>query len=89
MCCGGKRTVMQPSGTYRTDTDINVAGVSLAQFGAGSSFFEHVGAGNLIVHGPRSGKQYRFAGQGAVVAVDPQDRTSLMRVPHIRELPRR
>jgi hypothetical protein len=45
MCCGGRRTVMQPSGTYRTDTDTNVAGVSLAQFGAGSSFFEHLGAG--------------------------------------------
>ncbi|MDR3748985.1 MAG: hypothetical protein P4M04_12655 [Acidobacteriota bacterium] len=55
---------------------------------AGPSFFEHLGGGNLVVQGPVSGKQYRVAGQGATVIVDPRDRASLKGVPLIRELRR-
>jgi hypothetical protein len=88
MCCGGKRTVMRPSSAFRPSNDVSRAGVSWAQGEVGSSLFEHVGVGPLIVHGPLSGQQYRFAGQGAIVVVDSRDRASLMSVPHIRELPR-
>jgi hypothetical protein len=86
MCCG--KRVMRPSGAYRPGTDVQRPAASQVRANVGPSFFEHVATGTLVVQGPASGKQYRFAGQGATVVVDPRDRASLKGVPHIRELRR-
>ncbi|MCC6860525.1 MAG: hypothetical protein IT158_18305 [Bryobacterales bacterium] len=40
----------------------------------------------LTVFGPVSGRRYRFAGQGARLAIDPRDRPSLAAVPRLREV---
>jgi hypothetical protein len=52
---------------------------------ASAAVFEHVRPGTLVVQGPVSGKQYRFAGQGATAVIDPRDRASLRRVAYLRE----
>jgi hypothetical protein len=46
--------------------------------------FEYIGKTGLTVQGPVSGRRYRFAYQGARIAVDPRDRPSLLLVPNLR-----
>lgn len=48
------------------------------------AMFEYLGTGQLTVTGPRTGKQYYFEKQGAVVAVDLRDHPSLLGVPNLR-----
>jgi len=92
MCCGNK--TMRPNGAFRPATDfqrqpaaqIRRPAAQLAK--AAPSFFEHVGAGTLVVNGPVSGRQYRFEGQGATTVIDPRDRVSLKAIPFLRELRR-
>ena len=87
MCCGGKRTTMRPSSAYRPSADAGPAPIGTERSDAGTSYFQQVGSGALVVQGPVSGKRYRFAA-GATVAVDSRDRASLMRIPYIREIRR-
>lgn len=85
MCCSGKRTTMRSGGAFRPE-----ASPSQPHTPAGSAFqvFQSIAARPLTVQGPVSGKQYRFFGPGATVAVDPRDHASLTRIPHIREIKR-
>ncbi len=39
----------------------------------------------MTVTGGVSGTRYRFDYRGAILAVDPRDRPSLARVPHLRQ----
>ena len=48
--------------------------------------FEYLGGSVLTVTGQGTGLQYRFTGHGARASVDPRDRASLSRVPHLREI---
>ncbi|HEY1261102.1 MAG TPA: hypothetical protein VGF34_17775 [Stellaceae bacterium] len=48
--------------------------------------FEYRGGGVLTVIGQATGRQYRFVGHGARVAIDLRDRTSLTAVPALREV---
>ena len=50
------------------------------------SYFEYVGPTGLTVRGPVTGRRYRFAGHGAVAAVDARDAPSLAAVPRLRRL---
>jgi hypothetical protein len=54
--------------------------------GAASPFpsFQYIGASGLTVQGPVTKRLYRFAGPGAIVAVDGRDAPSLARVPQLR-----
>ena len=46
--------------------------------------FQYIGSSGITVQGPVSKRLYRFAGPGAVVAVDVRDAPSLARVPQLR-----
>lgn len=50
------------------------------------AYFQYLGKTALTVIGPISGKRYRFANHGAIVAVDPNDRRSLSHVPGLRQV---
>jgi hypothetical protein len=47
-------------------------------------YFEYVGATGITAFGPVTGRRYRFAGRGAIVAVDDPDAPSMSRVPNVR-----
>ena len=84
MCCGQRLT--KPSGAFRPTREAVSRFATPVRVGLPIPLFEHLGTGNLVVRGPLSGKQYRFAGRGAAVAVDPRDRVALTFVTQIREL---
>jgi hypothetical protein len=50
------------------------------------SSFQYIGGSGLTVQGPISKRLYRFAGPGAIVAVDARDASSLTRVPLLRRI---
>jgi hypothetical protein len=88
MCCSGKRTTMRSSGAFRPEANASHVNVATTQVGRGFPVFQNIGGRPLTVRGPVSGKQYRFFAQGTTAAVDPRDRVSLARIPHIREVKR-
>jgi hypothetical protein len=45
--------------------------------------FEYIGHSAMTVVGPASGQRYRFT-PGAILAVDPRDRTALAAIPLLR-----
>lgn len=51
-----------------------------------SAFFEYVGRTGLTVVGPVSGRRYRFDAPSSRQPVDPVDKPSLARVPHLRQV---
>jgi hypothetical protein len=83
-CCGQKRALQQPTPTpaARPHVQAPIAIGATAQF-------EYVGNRVLTVVGQGTGRQYRFVGNGAKLIVDGRDRTSLARVPGLREMPAR
>jgi hypothetical protein len=87
MCCSGKRTTMRSSAAFRPEANASQLNAP-TQVIPGFSVFQNIGGRPLTVRGPVSGKQYRFFGQGTTAAVDPRDRASLTRIPHIREVKR-
>ena len=88
MCCSGKRTTMRSSGAFRPEAHAPQLNAATRQVGPESPVFQNIDGRPLTVWGPVSGKQYRFVGQGTTAAVDPRDRASLARIPHIREVKR-
>lgn len=50
------------------------------------AYFQYLGDRGLTVIGPISGKQYRFGYPGAVMAVDPRDRRSLLAIDHLKQV---
>jgi hypothetical protein len=88
MCCSGKRTTMRSSGAFRPEANASQLNVATTQVGPRFAVFQNIGGRPFTVRGPVSGKQYRFFAQGATAAVDPRDRASLIRIPHIREVKR-
>jgi hypothetical protein len=47
-------------------------------------YFEYVGATGITAFGPVTGRRYRFATPGAIVAVDDRDAPSMSGVPNVR-----
>ena len=48
------------------------------------AYFEYVGRSAMTVIGGVTGRRYRFERPGARLAVDPTDRPSLSKVPHLK-----
>lgn len=96
-CCGQKRQAQRPSGSPAVSPPSSPsspiqrdrpamdshAGPSP---GAGTVEVEYVGERTLVVMGQATRQTYRFAGRGARLAVDRRDRSSLARVPGLREV---
>lgn len=49
------------------------------------AYFQYTGATAMTVTGGATAVRYRFAYPGAILAVDPRDRPSIARVPHLRQ----
>jgi hypothetical protein len=79
-CCGGnvspsaRPLVTQSSGDAATATHWVSRAVE----------FEYTGQGSLVVTGPLTGTEYRFAGNGARVRVLGEDAPSVVSVPGLR-----
>jgi hypothetical protein len=72
-CCGRNRPVMTTPAT-----------AAPPKATSSSPAFQYIGASGLTVQGPVTKRLYRFAGPGAIVAVDGRDASSLARVPQLR-----
>ena len=86
-CCGQKRSLIN---VVRSTAGANAeAGISATRTKPDShAYFQYVGGTALTVLGPVSGKRYRFAERGAIVAVDVRDRRSLATVSLLRQVQR-
>ena len=77
-CCGGKRRSVygdaRPRDAYRRPSS--------------AVYFEYVGEKAMTVIGSVSGRRYRFASPGAVVAVDSRDGPAIAAVPGLRRVNR-
>lgn len=79
MCCGKKRAqVSQADPANQSDEESTTAGAPV--------YFKYIGLKGLTVIGPISQNRYRFAGPGAVVAVDSRDRYALTGMPTLRRV---
>ena len=85
MCCGNSR--QQWYATEPTRHAARVAGgvARGPRKRQTAVYMEYTGQTALTAIGGRSGRRYRFEGTGALVAVDPSDRPSLLAVPHLRQ----
>ena len=88
-CCGGSRRIHhKPAPTH--------SGAGRAAPGSperdarrySHAFFQYVGQTGMTVVGPVTGRRYRFAAPGQIVAVDPLDRRSVATVPSLRQVAR-
>lgn len=76
-CCGKKRSSASlGAGVYTAPAGIAARGPE----------FQYLGGSVLTVRGLGTGLEYRFVGYGARASVDPRDRSSLARVPQLREV---
>lgn len=89
-CCGGKRrSYPQPSPRPAVGgAGLGAQRTSYRRPAAPQIFFEYVGEKAMTVIGSVSGRRYRFASPGAVVAVDGRDSTSIAAVPGLRRVSR-
>lgn len=86
MCCGNQRQQLHATESTGQGTRL-AAGKSAVQPRRQTVvYFEYVGPSGLTAVGTGSGARYRFDRHGAIVAVDPIDRRSLLTVPHLRQV---
>jgi len=83
-CCGKARTQVQGTISHQR-ASVAPASASQPQPATGQSvYFCYFGQTGLTVTGPASSRVYRFAANGAPIAVDARDAVSLARVPNLR-----
>ncbi len=78
-CCGGSG-----SGNARPVAAQSTGGSATQHWVSAPVEFEYTGQGSLIVTGPLTGTEYRFAGRGARVRVLGDDAPSIVSVPGLR-----
>jgi hypothetical protein len=85
-CCGRQTTpMMAPVNAGSLRQGPRSAGSGRSQAIARTyAYFEYVGRSAMTVTGGVTGRRYRFERPGARVAVDPTDRPSLSKVPHLK-----
>lgn len=84
MCCGNKRARFTGGGPTVRPTP--PAPPAPRTIGRSMVYFRYDGRTGLLVKGGRTGKRYRFDFPGAVLAVDPGDRRSLLTVPQLTQV---
>jgi len=77
-CCGKNRTIIRAVETE------NLPRVTYTPRAPSVDYFEYVGTTGITAFGPVTGRRYRFASRGAIVAVDERDSPSLAAVPNVR-----
>jgi hypothetical protein len=76
-CCGKNRLVRQ----VENDGPLRVMPTPRAP---SAQYFEYIGKTSLTAFGPVTGRHYRFARPGALLAVDERDGPSMAGVPNLR-----
>ena len=81
-CCGKNRSIIRTIENHAV-ADYDPPRVT---FTPRSSFqyFEYVGATGITAFGAVTGRRYRFATRGAIVAIDDRDAASMSGVPNVR-----
>ena len=79
-CCGKNRPARQVENNSPTR-------VMLTPRAPSALYLEYVGKTGLTVFGPVTGRRYRFAHPGALLAVDERDGPSMAGVPNLRRAP--
>ena len=86
MCCG------RNSGPFRTGpagyqpSRTAQATAPMASLPSTWMTCEYVGRTRLVVTGPATGRQYRFAGPGVRLPIDPRDRAAVAAVPMLKRV---
>jgi hypothetical protein len=75
-CCGKNRSTIRVVENHEPPP---VTYTSRPSF----QYFEYVGATGITAFGPVTGRRYRFASHGAIVAVDDRDAPSMSGVPNV------
>ncbi len=79
-CCGKNRSARQVENNGPPRATFTPRAPS-------AQYFEYVGKTGLTALGPVTGRRYRFARPGAVLAVDERDGPSMAGVPNLRRAP--
>jgi hypothetical protein len=79
-CCGSQRAALR-AGTA------NIGGAAGTPFVPRAHEFEFIGAGELQITGPLTGKLYTFRGRGTRLRVDASDVASFVSIPNLRRIP--
>jgi hypothetical protein len=77
-CCGKNRS------TIRVVENHEPPRVTFTPSRPSFQYFEYVGATGITAFGPVTGRRYRFATPGTIVAVDTRDAPSMSGVPNLR-----
>lgn len=84
-CCGQRRQqINRATPIQRTNVPALPRNLHRPPAQNGTTTFQYIGKTALTAVGPISGRHYRFSHPGAIVEVDPRDRTSLAMVPNLR-----
>ncbi|HEX6745796.1 MAG TPA: hypothetical protein VF092_00675 [Longimicrobium sp.] len=84
-CCGGnRRAAASPPRATTREGGAAPEAVRIVAAAPESVAFEYTGGSALSAVGPFTGRRYRFAAPGAVVAVDRRDAAALAAVPNLR-----
>jgi hypothetical protein len=81
-CCGSNRKQSHSAPAPASSS----APPQPARQGASVAVFRYDGSTSLTIIGPTTGRKYWFDRPGAEVAVDLRDRSSVARVPRLREV---
>ena len=85
MCCGHQKAIYRASSLSTLVLDPEGRRTApLRRVPKVSNRFRYTGATALTVHGPISGRIYRFERPGAALAVDPRDAPALAGVPGLQ-----
>lgn len=82
-CCGQKREALRSEGGTPTLPPLPLQGQTRIPVR-----FRYLGATALTIHGPVSGKTYRFAAPGSEMEVDGRDANGFSTVPVLERLRR-
>jgi hypothetical protein len=77
-CCGKNRSAIRAVEHHETPR------VTFTPRAPSIEYFEYYGTTGMTAFGPVTGRRYRFASPGALVAVDERDAPSLAGVPNLR-----
>lgn len=85
-CCGKARTQIQGTISHQRTSTAPLPATQPHPVSGQNVYFRYFGQTGLTVTGPASSRVYRFAANGAPIAVDARDAGSLARVPNLRAI---
>lgn len=89
MCCGKSRVQFRRGMPSLPPPELaRVASPAMPSARSSAVTFQYTGGAGLTVVGAVTGRQYRFAGPGSQIEVDPRDRASIASINLLRQVAR-